>query len=63
MYCRQTGVNMDEQIYEHNIEECEYIECTYEEWDTGYKEFECTLLGVDCLCERCPLCFKYYINE
>lgn len=43
-------------------EDCEYLECTYAEWDTGYREYECTLIG-DNGCDNCPLKIKYTVTD
>ena len=58
------------ETYEPNWEECPYCECTYEEWDTGYKEFGCSYYGdvnnMDCNGGElygCPLAFKYKVEE
>jgi hypothetical protein len=42
--------------------ECEYLEVTYEEWDTGYKEYDCTFIGEPCP-ECCPFWCKYTVEE
>lgn len=52
----------EKHILENDFESCEYAECTYSEWDTGYKEYECTLTHFDC-CGVCPLDCKYTIHE
>ena len=58
------------EIYEQNWEECPYCECTYAEWDTGYKEFRCSYYGdvnnMDCNggeLNGCPLAFKYKVED
>ena len=55
-----------EDIYEQNWEECEYCGQSYYEHDTGYSEYECELVGGECLggdIDRgCPLSFKYQIE-
>lgn len=48
--------------FENNYEDCEYSEITYEEWDTGYKEYGCSLFGEECI-EQCPLSFKYKVED
>ena len=47
---------------ENDYENCSHLYCTYEEWDTGYKEFGCKLTGYSCM-EACPLEFKYEVIE
>lgn len=43
--------------------ECEHLETTYYEYDTGYREYECGLFG-DCVYDGCcPLNCKYVIEE
>lgn len=51
--------------YYQEPDECEYIERSYYESDTGYAEYECTLLGCECrgYDDRCPLSFKYQVIE
>ena len=58
------------EIYEPNWEECPYVECIYEEWDTGYKVFGCSYYGdadnTECHggeLHSCPLAFKYKVEE
>lgn len=46
--------------YEQNWESCEYLECIYEERDTGYREYECEL---GFTCNRCPFDIKYSVEE
>lgn len=40
--------------------ECSYLEETYREYDTGYREYECEL---GFCCEKCPYEFKYKVVE
>lgn len=54
------------KIYEPNWEKCIYCILTYEEYDTGYREFGCAYYGNenDFECNGgslygCPLAFKY----
>ena len=51
-------------FYEHKkcFNECAYSTCTYEEYDTGYAEFECDLAGEDCDPDKCPFSFKYIVE-
>lgn len=55
-----------EDIYKQNWEECEYCGQSYYEYDTGYSEYECELVGGECLGGNvdsgCPLSFKYQIE-
>lgn len=59
------------EIYEQNWEECPYCECTYSEYDTGYREYGCSYFkdasDMECgggeLDSKCPLAFKYQIEE
>lgn len=60
---------MDEWIkHENNYKECEYINQNYYEYDTGYTEYECILIGGGCQCfggyidSGCPLAFKYKVE-
>lgn len=60
---------MDEWIkHENNYKECEYINQSYYEYDTGYTEYECLLIGGECQCfggyldSGCPLAFKYKVE-
>lgn len=59
-------------IFEQDWESCPYIECSYYEYDTGYREYECQLwkkkdgsyyncCGGD-INNGCPLSFKYKIE-
>lgn len=48
--------------HENDYENCEYCVETYKEWDTGYTEYGCELIGGEC-CEYCPLSFKYKVEE
>lgn len=61
-------------IFEKDWENCLYSEISYEEYDTGYKEYECSLLkncklNTKCYCyggdinNGCPLSFKYKIEK
>ena len=50
---------MEEHI--NNWENCEYCERSYYEYDTGYAEYSCSLLGYECI-EQCPLSFKFRIE-
>ena len=56
-----------EDIYEQNWEECGYCGQSYYEHDTGYSEYECELVGGECLGgdidSGCPLSFKYQIER
>ena len=58
---------MEEKIYEINWEECEYCRSGYYESDTGYQEYDCELLGDNCLGGEfdsgCPFSFKYKIEN
>lgn len=45
------------------MEHCKYSEVSYEEYDTGYKEFSCILCDGDCGSFPCPLDFKYKVEE
>lgn len=47
--------------YENNYEKCEFCDKSYFEYDTGYAEYACHLLGCECLAEYCPLSFKFSI--
>lgn len=57
----------DWEIHEHNYEDCEYIDQSYYEYDTGYAEYECTLCQGECqggyIDSGCPLSFKYKIER
>ena len=60
---------MNEWIeYENKFEECEYVNQSYYEYDTGYAEYECLLIGDGCQCfggcidSGCPLAFKYKVE-
>ena len=50
---------------ENEYETCGYTNRTYYESDTGYSEYECTLLNVCCedCCDICPLSFTYEVIE
>lgn len=55
------------EVVEKDWEECEYCECSYYEYDTGYSEHECTLYD-ESTCFHgsiygCPLSFKYKVEE
>lgn len=61
-----------EDVYEPDLEKCEYCEVTYSEYDTGYKEFGCSFISGDerdyeCLGGGldygCPLAFRYNIER
>ena len=56
-----------EELYEEDFNNCEYSNCNYYENDTGYREYECTLVGGECrggcLNSGCPLSFKYKIES
>lgn len=56
-----------EDIYEKNYEKCDYCNCSYREWDTEYPEYECELVGGQCMGgyidSGCPLSFKYSVEE
>lgn len=59
---------MEEEIFEKYYKDCEYCEVSYYESDTGYTEYECGLMGCECLgsgdiCDGCPLSFKYQIER
>lgn len=46
--------------------ECEYMRQTYFEYDTGYAEYDCDLIGSGCMYNfeyGCPLTFKYKVEE
>ena len=52
---------------EYDFDNCEYCVCTYSEYDTGYKEFGCSLLGYpkenSCLGDECcPLSASYEVS-
>lgn len=49
-----------EPCSEYPYFDCPYLEETYREHDTGYREFDCTL---GFYCERCPYEFKYKVVE
>lgn len=51
--------------FENEWENCEYFEETYKEWDTGYTEYGCLLLGGSCVgcVECCPLSFEYKVEK
>lgn len=49
--------------YLENLEDCEYLEEVYLEYDTGYREYECLLFGGDCLGDNCPLNFRCEVRE
>lgn len=49
--------------YENDWENCEFCEQSYYEYDTGYAEYSCRLLGYECIDEQCPLSFKYKVEE
>lgn len=49
--------------YENNWDNCEFCEQSYYEYDTGYAEYSCGLLGKECICEYCPLSFRYSVEE
>lgn len=55
------------EVVEQDWEECEYCECSYYEYDTGYSEHECTLYDkYPCqpgIAYGCPLSFKYKTEE
>lgn len=55
------------EIFEKDWEDCPYVEISYEEYDTGYKEYECSLLNSECcggdLDNGCPLSFKYKVEK
>lgn len=47
---------------EHTWEDCEYLERSYYEYDTGYAEYDCNLLDDQCYGEAmCPLVCKYKV--
>ncbi len=56
---------------EDSIRGCPYQEETYCEYDTGYREYGCSLLNKDArdscvggyLDAGCPLSFKYRVEE
>lgn len=50
------------KTYENYFKDCEFCEQTYCEYDTGYAEYKCNLLQDECLCDLCPLSFKYELN-
>ena len=50
------------KTYENYFKDCEFCEQTYCEYDTGYAEYICNLLQDECLCDLCPLSFKYELN-
>ena len=59
---------MEDKIYEPDWEDCPYLNLSYEEWDTGYREYSCRFLENDSCCggsleEGCPLAFKYTVEE
>lgn len=64
-------IRMDEwEIYEPNWEKCQYCECTYYEYDTGYREYGCSYFGdaneKECWLgelNKCPLAFRYEVKE
>lgn len=43
--------------YERDCENCEYLKLIYEEYDTGYKEYDCEF----CFGSGCPFKFKYEV--
>lgn len=60
--------NVEFEVIEQDWEKCEYCECSYYEYDTGYSEYECTIYGKDpCMSGDihygCPLSFKYKVEE
>ena len=59
---------MADKIYEQDWAECPYVGVSYEEWDTGYKEYSCALFEHDScyggdIEAGCPLAFKYTVEE
>lgn len=44
------------------FDKCEHSYCTYQEYDTGYAEFECDLTGKYCDPDKCPFSFKYIVE-
>lgn len=62
----------EEDIYENDYEKCEFCEITYEERDTGFIEYGCSLItgnerDAECMGGEfeygCPLSFKYQIEK
>lgn len=54
----------EEEFYVNDFDGCDYKEMSYFEHDTGYAEYDCTLLGDGYMCnDECPLTFKYTIIE
>lgn len=55
------------EIFEIDWNECPYCKCTYEEWDIGYKEYECAFYNNQCyggsIENGCPLAFEYSVKE
>lgn len=49
--------------YENDFEACEFCYQSYVEYDTGYAEYSCHLLGEECLAESCPLSFRFLIQK
>lgn len=49
--------------YENDFTNCEFCEQSDYEYDTGYAEYFCGLLGYECMGEYCPLSFKYKVEE
>lgn len=61
------------EVIEQDWEACEYCDCSYYEYDTGYREYECRLwmkqdekfyncCGGD-ISNGCPLSFKYKVKK
>lgn len=54
---------MDWEEVIQDYDDCEFCETTYYEYDTGYSEVGCSLIGdpykTNCYPDCCPLSFKY----
>lgn len=54
---------MDWEEVIQDYDGCEFCETTYYEYDTGYSEVGCSLIGdphkINCDPDCCPLSFKY----
>ena len=56
------------EVIEQDWEKCEYCDCSYYEYDTGYSEHECNMYDTfPCVGGSiefgCPLSFKYKVEE